>query len=162
MTSSVLTHNHGFLGTALGCHGGKQKNPTLKHGFRGENKRKKETKSVVNFSSDTVFQDKWQLLTSQDSLLIIKDFFKITLLKICIYSFTSSISQSLFQVNCEVPEYQWPWRHTPASFSSTHCCLPLTKVLAGSEARPAPPRVISKGPSFRLSLSSIPCKWGQL
>lgn len=36
--------------------------------------KEKETKSVVNFSFDTVFQDKWQLLTSQDSLLIIKDF----------------------------------------------------------------------------------------
>lgn len=36
--------------------------------------------------------------------------------------------------------------------SSTHCCLRLTKVLAGSEARPAPTRVNSKG----LSLQTFP------
>ena len=68
-----------------------------------EKLKEKETKKVANFSFDTVFQDKWQLLTSQDSLLIKKDFLNY-LIKICISSFTLPIL--LFQVNCEVCESQ--------------------------------------------------------
>lgn len=130
--------------------------------------KEKETKSVVNFSFDTVFQDKWQLLTSQDSLLIIKDFFKITLLKICIYSFTLSIFQSLFQVNCEVPEYQWPWRHSPLPPLLKHSLLFASNQSAGwlwGQARSH--RVISKGlhpPDFSsldsMQTGSAFTRWG--
>lgn len=119
-------------------------NPTLKCGYRGEIKRK--AKSVVNFSFDTVFQDKWQLLPSQDSLLIIKDFLNYISKNMYLFFhfvyLPKPLSSKLWSAWVPVTMTS---RVCFLFISSIHCCLRSTKVLAGSEARPAPTRVNSKG-----------------